>query len=128
MAWVDRSGNSVSESQYKILKAAECDPDTPALPRHDKHHQLVQTAVEQIIEEEKSTGGQLGRPSGARFRTYERLMRFLNDVKEMPLLDTSALSKVVQEIYRYPLRQSATDIINRQLRSGIPTRNWPTWC
>lgn len=119
LAWVDRSGNSVSESQYKILKAAACRPDTPALPRHDKHHWLVQTAVEQIIEEEKSTGGQLGRPSGARFRTYERLMRFLDDVKEMSLLDTSALSKVVQEIYRYPLRQSATDIINRQLRSGI---------
>ncbi|MFW6106699.1 MAG: helicase-related protein, partial [bacterium] len=119
LAWVDKNGNSVSESQYRILKTAECGPDTPALPRQEKHHQLVQTAVQQIIEEEKSTGGQLGRPSGARFRTYERLKQFLDDVKAMPLIDTSALSKAVQDIYRYPLRQSATDIINRQLRSGI---------
>ena len=119
LAWVDRSGNSISESQYRILKVAESQPDTAALPRLDEHHQLVQTAVEQIIEEEKSTGGQLGRPSGARFRTYERLKQFIDDMKDMPLFDTSKYSKVVQEIYRYPLRQSATDIINRQLRSGI---------
>jgi hypothetical protein len=27
--------------------------------------------------------------------------------------------KAIEEIYRYPLRQSATDLLNRQLRSGI---------
>ena len=48
LAWVDRIGNSVSESQYKILWAAECGPDVPALPRQAKHHQLVRKAVEQV--------------------------------------------------------------------------------
>ncbi len=119
LAWMDRAGKSVSESQYRILLAAECTADTPALPRHEKHHQLVYKAVDQVTNEEKSTGGQLGRPSGARFKTYERLKRFLEDVQNMPLLDTSELSKAVQEIYAYPLRQSAIDILNRQLRSGI---------
>jgi hypothetical protein len=118
LAWVDRSGTSISESQYKILLAAECMPNTPALPRHPKHHQLVETAVQQVTEEEKSTGGQLGRPSGARFRTYERLKRFLDDIQGT-LFDTVELFKAIQEIYRYPLRQTATDILNRQLRSGI---------
>ena len=33
LAWVDRDGQSVTESQFAILKAAECTPDTPALPR-----------------------------------------------------------------------------------------------
>ena len=119
LAWVDRNGNSVSESQYKILWAAECGPEVPALPRQAKHHQLVQKAVEQVTEEERSTGGQLGRPSGARFRTYERLKRFLDDVQGMTLFDSTELGKAVQEIYRYPLRQTATDILNRALRSGI---------
>jgi len=118
LAWVDRDGNNVSESQYKILLAAECGPETPALPRQPKHHQLVQKAVEQVTEEERSTGGQLGRPSGARFRTYERLKRFLDDIQGT-LFDTAELAKAVQEIYRYPMRQTATDILNRQLRSGI---------
>ena len=78
----------------------------------------METAVQQVAEEERSTGGQLGRPSGARFRTYERLKRFLDDIQGT-LFDTVELAKAVQEIYRYPLRQTATDILNRQLRSGI---------
>jgi len=35
------------------------------------------------------------------------------------LFDTPELAKVVEEIYRYPLRQSAIDTLNRQLRSGV---------
>ena len=29
------------------------------------------------------------------------------------------MTKAIEEIYRYPLRQSATDTLNRQLRAGI---------
>ena len=36
---------------------------TPGLPRHENHHDLVRKAVELIAEEEKTVGGQLGRPS-----------------------------------------------------------------
>jgi superfamily II DNA or RNA helicase len=118
LAWIDKDGNSVSESQFAILKAAECLPDTPALPRHEKHHELVHKGVEWIVKEEKSIGGQLGRPSGARFRTYERLKRHAEQIKGT-LFDTAELNKAIEEIYRYPLRQSAVDTLNRQLRSGI---------
>jgi superfamily II DNA or RNA helicase len=118
LAWIDTHGNSVTESQYAILKAAECLADTPALPRQDRHHELVQKGVEQIVAEEKTVGGQLGRPSGARYRTYERLKRYAEEVKGT-LFDSPALHKTIDEIYRYPLRQSSTDTLNRQLRSGI---------
>lgn len=118
LAWVDKNGDSVTESQFEILRAADCDPATPALPRQDDHHILVRKGVERIVKEEKTVGGQLGRPSGARFRTYERLKRYAELVKGT-LFDTSQLNKTIEEIYRYPLRQSATDTLNRQLRSGI---------
>ena len=118
LVWLDRKARSVSESQFKILKAAECRPDTPAIARHEKHHELVQKAVELIADEEKSVGGQLGRPSGARFKTYVRLKRLAEEL-EGTLLDSPDMRKAIEEIYRYPLRQSATDILNRQLRSGI---------
>jgi len=118
MAWIDREGNSVTESQFAILKAAECSPDTPAMPRNEKHHELVQKGVELIVEEEKSVGGQLGRPSGARFRTYERLKRHAEEVKGT-LFESQELLKAIDDIYRYPLRQSAIDTLNRQLRSGV---------
>lgn len=122
LAWVDKDGNSVSESPLAILKAAACEPSTPALPRHDNHHELVAKAVAAIAEEEKSVGGQLGRPSGARFRTYERLKRCAEDIKGT-LFDApefrDQLVKAIDEIYRYPLKQAATDMLNRLLRSGI---------
>lgn len=118
LAWVDKDGKPVTQSQFDILRVAECRPDTPALPRQEDHHTLVRQGVEHIVAEEKTVGGQLGRPSGARFRTYERLKRHADQVKDT-LFDTPALAKAIEEIYRYPLRQSATDTLNRQLRSGI---------
>jgi superfamily II DNA or RNA helicase len=118
LAWVDKDGNNVTQSQFEILKAAECLPDTPASPRQENHHQLVRKGVEFVVAEEKTVGGQLGRPSGARFRTYERLKRYAGQIKGM-LFDTPQLAKTIEEIYRFPLRQSATDTLNRQLRSGI---------
>ncbi len=118
LAWVDRDGNSVTESQFTILKAAECPPDTKALARHEKHHEMVAKGVRLIVETERSVGGQLGRPSGARFRTYERLKAHAEDVKGT-LFDTAELRKVIEDIYKYPLLQSATDTLNRQLKSGI---------
>ena len=118
LAWLDKDGRLITESQFAILQAAECEPGTPALPRHENHHRVVRKAVELIAAEEKTLGGQLGRPSGARFRCYERLKRFAEEVKGT-LFDTQQLRRAIQEIYSYPLRQIATDILNRQLRSGI---------
>jgi superfamily II DNA or RNA helicase len=118
LAWIDQEGRSITESQLAILKAAECRPDTPAQTRHPRHHDLVQQAVEHIATEERSVGGGLGRPSGARFRTYERLKRYAEQVRGT-LFDIQELHRSIEEIYRYPLKSTAVDILNRQLKSGI---------
>jgi superfamily II DNA or RNA helicase len=118
LAWMNASGRSVTESQFAILRAAECPPETPALPRRPDHHALVEKAVHLIATEEKAIGGQLGRPSGARFRTYERLKRYADQLKDT-LFVSQELLRAIDEIYRYPLRPTAADTLNRQLRSGI---------
>ena len=118
LAYVDREGQSITESQLEILSAAECRPDTPAQHHNKTHHHLVQEAVRHVAREEKRVGGQLGRPSGARFRTYTRLKAYSDAVKGQ-LFDVDALHKAIDDIYRYPLRQSAVDTLNRQLRSGV---------
>ena len=118
LTWMDRDGGSVTESQFEILQAAQCPPPTPALPRHETHHELVRKAAEHIANEEKTVGGQLGRPSGARFRAYERLKNYADSVKDT-LFDTEPLRRAIDDIYRYPLRQAAVDTLNRQLRSGV---------
>ena len=118
LAYVNREGRSITESQLEILSAAECGPDTPAQPRRESHHDLVTEGVKHVVREEKRVGGQLGRPSGARFRTYTRLKQHAEDIKGQ-LFERDALHKAIDDIYRYPLRQSAVDTLNRQLRSGV---------
>ena len=118
LAYVDREGRSITESQIEILSAAECGLDTSAQARHEDHHHLVAVGIKHIVREEKRVGGQLGRPSGARFRTYTRLKSYADSVRGQ-LFDTDALHKAINDIYRYPLRQSAIDTLNRQLRSGV---------
>ncbi|MBI2856755.1 MAG: NgoFVII family restriction endonuclease [Chloroflexi bacterium] len=118
LAYVGQDGKSITESQLEILSIAECRPNTPPKPHHEIHHKLVEAGVRHIVQEEKRVGGQLGRPSGARFRTYTRLKRYAEEVKGT-LFEHEALPKAIDDIYRYPLRQAAVDTLNRQLRSGI---------
>ncbi len=118
LAWVDKQGRSVTESHLTILKTAECPPDTPTLPRHDGHHQMVASGMKLIRDIERSVGGQLGRPSGARFRTYERLKAYADELAGT-LFESAQLNRTIEDIYRYPLLQSAVDTLNRQLKSGI---------
>jgi len=122
LAWMDKNGDSVSESQFAVLRAAECALDTPALPRQENHHDIVQSGVAHIMTESKFVGGQLGRPSGARFKTYERLSEHARQLRGSlfeSLPTSQSLFKAVEQIYRFPLRDSAKDKLNRQLRSGV---------
>lgn len=118
LTWVDKNGNTVTDSQYSILKAAECAPNTPPQPRQENHHELVRTGVENVVKDEKSFGGNLGRPSGARSRTYVRLQNYI-EKNQGTIWVTQELLKAVDDIYKYPLRETARDALSRQLRAGI---------
>ena len=124
LAWMDESGNAVTQSQLTILKAAACNAETPALPRSEHHHTLTQQGLAHIVQEESSSGGALGRPSGARFKAFERIKRFrerTGSTRDLFVTEdyVRRIDRVMEEIYRYPLYQSATDSINRQLKAGI---------
>jgi hypothetical protein len=120
LVWIDKNGNSVTQSQLAVLRAAECTPETPPMPRNPRHHELVRKGIQHIIQQERLVGGQLGRPSGARYRTYERLKRYYEELKKHePLFAGEDLAKAIDDIYKHPLRSSATDILNRQLRAAV---------
>ena len=120
LAWLDEGGRPVTQSQYAILRAAECSPPTPIRPRHPRHHELVAQAVTLMQLEEQNSGGQLGSRTGARYRTYERLKRYFDDLRRhSPLFASEDLQRTIDDLYRYPLRSTARDLLNRQLRAGI---------
>lgn len=118
LAWVDEQGRTVTESQHEILRAAACDPSTPTLPRLSNHHLLVQKAVGSIQTEHATSGGQLGKPTSARRRVYERLKDYASRVKDT-LFDIKPLHHAIDDIYETPLTEAARDLLNRELRSGI---------
>ena len=122
LAWVDEKGHTVTESQHEILRAAACEPTTPTLPRLSNHHTLVQQAIGGIQTEHINTGGQLGKPSSARRRAYERLKDYASQVKGT-LFDIKPLHQAIDEIYESPLTEAARDLLNRELKSGITDEN-----
>jgi hypothetical protein len=117
LTWVDQNGQPFSQSQFAILQAAACSPDTPACPRLENHHELVRQGVSCLLSDERSVGGELGPSSSARRRAYDRLAAYAATVRGTPA-EPPGLAQAVQDIYRYPLRQYAVDALNRQLQSG----------
>ncbi len=118
LAYVGRDGLSITESPIEILNAAYCLSDTLAHPRHEEHHGLVAAGAKHIAQRARNIGGQLGRPSSARYRAYNRLKEYAEGIKGQ-LFDSEDLRQAINDIYRYPLRQAAVDTLNRQMRSGI---------
>ena len=118
LAWVDPKGHTVTESQFTILRAAECRADTPAVPRAEKHHDLVALGLQMAVVQDKSIGGGLGRPSSARRRAYERLKRY-GVAQANTLFRDEELERALDDIYSRPLLETAADLLNRLTRSGV---------
>lgn len=118
LAWVDPEGQTVTESQFTILRAAECEADTPALPRADNHHDLVAIGLQLAVAQDKSVGGGLGRPSSPRRRAYERLKRYALE-QANTLFRDEELERALDDIYLRPLLETAADLLNRLMRSGV---------
>lgn len=118
LAWMDQTGNSVTESQYRIMKAAKCEPDTPAVQRASDHHALTAKGVELIIKENRNihgTAGTLGSRHGIRFRIYELLKNHLDHI-EGELFDTVEIRKALQQIYENPLTEKTKAVLSQHLK------------
>lgn len=118
LAWINKEGNIITQSQLAILKASACDPDTKPCYKIPEHHNLVKKGVDLIKEDEKNTGGSLGKKTGAKYRVYMRLDRYVKEY-ENTLFVTEALKKAIDDIYKYPFKEFARETLNRNLKAGI---------
>ncbi|TAK62802.1 MAG: NgoFVII family restriction endonuclease [Bacteroidetes bacterium] len=118
LVWLDDKGKTITQSQRAILDAAQCSTDTEAKYKLPNHHELVKKGIDFIREEEKNTGGSLGKKTGVKFRTYTRLKNFCED-NEGTLFVNEQLKKAVDDIFKYPMKDFARDTINRQMKAGI---------
>ncbi len=118
LAWVDTNGNIITQSQLTILKAAACNSDVDPCYKIFNHHELVKKGIEYIRDDEKNTGGSLGKRTGAKYRVYMRLDRYCKEF-ENTLFVNDALKKAIDDIYKYPFKEFARETLNRQLKAGI---------
>ncbi len=118
LAWVGKKGNIITQSQLAILKAAACDENASPRFKIAQHHELVHKGVDFIKEDERNTGGTLGKKTGAKYRVYMRLDRYVKDY-ENTLFVTDALKKAIDDIYKYPFKEFARETLNRNLKAGI---------
>lgn len=118
LAWVDRQGELITQSQFTILRAAQCSAETPPEPRLPEHHELVKRGLEYVRDIEHHIGGQLGKKTSARYRVYMRLSEFYDAYKDT-LFVNEPLQLAVDDIYKYPLKSYSKEVLNRQLKSGI---------
>lgn len=119
LSWMDEKNMLITNSQFKILKAAACTFDTPALERMEMHHEIVKQAMIKVSEDEYSSAtGTLGRKTGVKYRAYVTLQRFI-DANEGTFFCTDVHKQALNDIYNYPLKETARDILSRQLKAGL---------
>ena len=118
LAWVGANGKVVTESQFAVLRAAECAPGTPPVPRLENHHDLVANGLQLATAKDKAVGGGLGRPSSPRRRAYERLKPYASEQMKTLFRD-EALERALDDMYQRPLLETSSDLLNRLMRSGV---------
>ncbi|MEJ7676528.1 MAG: helicase-related protein [Segetibacter sp.] len=117
LVWTNKKGEVITQSQLTILKAAQCTADTTPQFKIPEHHKLVEKGLEYIKDIEITTGGQLGKQSSVRYRIYMHLNRYYEEFKNT-LFVTDAMKRAIDDIYKYPLKETAKEIIGRQLKAG----------
>ena len=119
---VDETGDVVSQAPLAILRAAACAPDTPALERSDAFHGLVSAATRKARDLAATSGSGLGSTRGVRYRLYNRLKSYQDHINGNLLTPDDhrqVVPQLVTALLRGPVLESATQTLNREMRSGI---------
>ena len=116
---LNSTGEVVSQSQSKILDYLACEPDEPRVQPAENHHELVEAAVKHVKEGQSDPVGQLGGTKNVRYKVYKRL-KLIQERKGIALFESPELKVATQQVYNYPLKETARDRLARQLRTNIP--------
>ena len=117
-SWIDEQGKIITQSQYTILKAAECEYGCKAEERIPNHHELVKKAISNISTDEYSGMGTLGRKTGIRYKAYMKISSYIEENSDN-MQNINKYKRVLDDIYKYPLCERARDILSRQLKSEV---------
>ena len=127
LVWVDKHGRLLSRSAIQIFRNAACSANTPAVEDFfPENFPVVKQAVQKVVSMDRDTGGHMGTLRSTRRKVYER-MKKLRDQWMQDLFaaqgDRSTriaeIEKLIDKLYRFPMKEGATRRISRQLRLRI---------
>lgn len=120
LTWLAPDGAIVSHSQKRILQAMQCSIDDVPVEPLTNHHELVGKAIEQIETEtaDPTTAGILGKRFSTRYRLVELLDHYYKQETSIFFSeeDKEDLKLAIDDIYNYPLLDSAKLAIGQMLR------------
>ncbi len=120
LTWLAPDGSVTSHSQKKILQAMQCSLTDPNVEPLSNHHELVCQAIEQVEQEttDPTTAGILGNRFSTRYRLVDLLDHYYK--QDMNIFfsteDKEDLKLAIDDIYNYPLLDSAKLTIGQMLR------------
>ena len=118
LIWLDKQGEIVTEAAKEILRAAECNPQAPAVERFPDHHEWVGNALAIAVKDQRAVGGQLGGSRSVRRKVYDLLTAYDASLGNS-LFKPPELDRTIDELYRYPLKDSARERLGKRLREKV---------
>ena len=120
LVWMNADGSVASQSPKTVFDALACAPDTPALPPLPDHHRLVAAALENVrtYAASTATAGVLGSKSSTKYRLFNCLNERLKE--GAPSLFETNLKETADEVYSYPLKESAKNAIGKMFHRRDP--------
>ena len=126
LAHINREGEIVSRSQYKILDLLRCGPEEEKMQPAENHHASVEKAVTYCRQIDLTLGGQLGGENSTRHQVYKRLSDYWREQNGMLFKDNDDLKYAIEQIYHWPLRSNACDKLWRQMKFKIKDKELAT--
>lgn len=115
LLWLNADNTLVTQSQWTILKALECNAHTPTQPASVSHHARVERAVEMIREDEDLQNGSavLGSHNSLKRRIYNYLEKHRTNIFNA----NAIVDKIMDTIYKYPMKERAKFVLNNHLKT-----------
>ena len=113
-AFVDPGGAGGRVTPQEALRIAQCDPDTPSVPRLDDHHALTAAALEGPLR--TPVGRATGALQGVRGKVWQTLHDHMDNFRDNLLFARADLAAAHDAINEHPLTNAATQHLAKARR------------
>ena len=120
LMYLNKDGKILTENQIKILKMAECRPETKPLQKQEGHYGVIRKGLRAIEKLMVSIDmvGRLGGIRNPRRKVFELLDKFLKEENR-----DEYIKQLSDDIYKYSLSNDAENTLNRMFRRKISDRD-----